>query len=487
MLNKDNTTYIAEGPKRDTEINSISEFKSVIGQQDKVCVVEFWNASPHLETSLEIALRSSELSSSTSYLHWGSQLKFNECYHRSAGLLSREHKGIQLCGDSFISLDIKLIHFPMNYFNIDPYLKSPRHLVRLHYQRWRVGALLYANLIDLAKSEQPSLKNYRDLLQSMLESFIDVYHNFSDLIRTSNFTKVVVFNGRYIAPSAISAASKDFDIPVLYHDRGGENHRYMLSSFPVHNINEMQNMLRSIWFSKHDSDDDAYKLGRQIIVDRIDGKSLDGPSFVGNFSEELDQNDDRIIFSFFSSSEDEINSVPDPLEFPRLPWTNQMSSLHDLIKLLKCYDNVHLYIRLHPNLCSKPWQLSNWSELESLDFVTVIKPESPVSSYSLIQASRAVFTFTSTIGVEAMAQGTTSVILGPTYYDYLDSALYPSSCDELNSILRTFITTSSLPNSDMVKDAYKYMYCLSRVGYKYKYYQPISFNKGKFMGVDLSL
>ena len=143
-----------------------------------VAVVEFWNATPHIETSLEICLRASETSLNTYFIHWGAKVEYNECYKKKDNRIPREMKLAELSGPSIQPLYEGLRRCSECHINIDNYLKSSSHLKRLVHKDFPLGALLYANLCDVTKNFQPCIRSHRKILQAMANTFIDVYNTY---------------------------------------------------------------------------------------------------------------------------------------------------------------------------------------------------------------------------------------------------------------------------------------------------------------------
>jgi hypothetical protein len=99
---------------------------------------------------------------------------------------------------------------------------------------------------------------------------------------------------------------------------------------------------------------------------------------------------------FFVSSQNELGSIEENIKAAPFDQT-------DVIKILyKEFPDIHYTIRVHPNLKNKDSEfLSSIESRKELRNVKVIPAESPLNSYSLLDAADLILTFGSTMGVEA--------------------------------------------------------------------------------------
>jgi hypothetical protein len=90
---------------------------------------------------------------------------------------------------------------------------------------------------------------------------------------------------------------------------------------------------------------------------------------------------------------------------------------------------------MHPNLQgSNDPEVEGCYSLEELG-MHVVRPESSVSTYAMMDAADVVVTFISTVGIEAAFAGKPAVMLGNTYYRNLGSVHTPESHAETIELL----------------------------------------------------
>jgi hypothetical protein len=129
---------------------------------------------------------------------------------------------------------------------------------------------------------------------------------------------------------------------------------------------------------------------------------------------------------------------------------------------------------MHPNLR----KVDNEDVREVLrltaPFLTVIPPDSPVSTYALLESADRVLTFGSSAGIEAVYWGTPSILAGHSLYRELGGTYNPASHDELVTLLK-----SDLPPKDKTP-ALMFGYYYATYGMPYRYYRATSVTHGTF-------
>jgi hypothetical protein len=150
-----------------------------------------------------------------------------------------------------------------------------------------------------------------------------------------------------------------------------------------------------------------------------------------------DYNENERNFVIFNSSEDEIVSLGGEWDEDNL-FESQVESIRFVLEHLP--ENTHLYLRIHPNL--KGLNAEYHTNLYKLKDkrLTIIPPESPISSYALMDIAEKVLVMGSTMGVESCYWGKPVISLHKSEYYYLDVAYNPQSKDELVKLLDENLT-----------------------------------------------
>jgi hypothetical protein len=137
-------------------------------------------------------------------------------------------------------------------------------------------------------------------------------------------------------------------------------------------------------------------------------------------------------------------------------FRDQNDAISQLLSQLQERDDIHLYVRAHPNLSGlENAQMRGLYALRANN-LTVITPESPIDTYALMDACARTLTFGSTTGVEATFWGRPSILYGRAYYEGLDVVYEPSSISELVTLL-TVPHLDPKPRLGALKFAYWYI------------------------------
>ena len=138
---------------------------------------------------------------------------------------------------------------------------------------------------------------------------------------------------------------------------------------------------------------------------------------------------DKRNFAIFNSSQDEIEALGDDFMTGRI-FDTQYEAIAFMLEHADA--DIHFYLRIHPNLKG----VSHKDHMELYDLrkyanITVIPPESIVSSYALMDACEKVITFGSTAGVEASYWGKPSILVGRAYYEMTGACYHVRDKEEL--------------------------------------------------------
>jgi ABC-type cobalt transport system substrate-binding protein len=138
----------------------------------------------------------------------------------------------------------------------------------------------------------------------------------------------------------------------------------------------------------------------------------------------------------FNSSEDEFTSLGRDWDKLSL-FESQLEGVAFICKAVSQDKNCHVYVRIHPNLKGNPYRyhMGLYELQKQHNNLTVIGPESPVSTYSLMDATNLGISFGSSAGIEASASKKPVILLAGCYYYHLNATYNPQSKAELESLL----------------------------------------------------
>jgi hypothetical protein len=233
--------------------------------------------------------------------------------------------------------------------------------------------------------------------------------------------------------------------------------------------------IRAYW-EKAAANPERDEIGSRFFTARARGQVLNWYSFVTSQREGLlpkNWDDAKTNLVIFNSSEDEFAAIGDEWRNPLYP--TQRDGLRRILDSLQGWkENFHVYLRIHPNLRKVDNEDTRAVLQLSAPFLTVIPPDSPISTYALIARADRVLSFGSTVGIEAVYWGTPSILAGNSLYRELGGTYNPGTHDEV----MTLLTTELQPMDKTAALMFGHYYVT--FGIPFKYYRPTSVTKGVF-------
>jgi hypothetical protein len=272
------------------------------------------------------------------------------------------------------------------------------------------------------------------------------------------------------------------NVPCFTHDRGQDLQHYGLFENSTQlDLTYVEQDMEKVW-NRESDERRRREIAEKFYLDRSKGVLQNWYTYTdaqraGQLPAGWDPTKRNI--AIYNSSEDEFEAVGDQWINPL--YASQQEGLERIIQSLsRSAHNVHLYLRIHPNL--KGIDNAQTRQLATLrsSFLTVIPPEDPVCTYTLMKQADKVVTFGSTTGIEAVFWGVPSVLAGPAFYRKLGGTYNPRSHEELVTLL-----LADLPPKD-TSAALIYGYYFNAYGVPFKHYEALGMREGTFKGQQLS-
>lgn len=473
-----------------------------------VLVAEAWDATPHLETGLEIALRLSAYYSKVSYCHYGSLLQICEYSRRFALTAVRRMIGYNYTPAAAgikIALDYAYLH-GLNFESISP----PGDLANINYtfnhsdlesifslQRasfegsTSIGVAVASSLVTILRNSQVRPVEHLSLVNKLANSFLRSYYIAKYLLDESKYDAIVLFNGRFAAVKGAAIAAQRLDIPIFYHERGSSKDLFSLRPYQPHNRVQVQRDICNTW--KCVDRNSGRKIAETFFYDKKAGRDKGWTTFKQNMVPgqstswlSVAKNISRTgkIITFFSSSEDELLSVSDAFERSPFEWNGQDEAFIEIAKSAKKFGHA-LILRNHPHLQKKSDDdRAKWDNLSFMDDkrdIVIVESGSPVDTYELISSSDLIIVHGSTVGIEAVYWGKPVITVSDSFYDLIGASIYkPQAVADLDDLIGRIQDLSVRPDS-----ALPYGYYMSTFGIEYQLYKPDTLFRGKILGRDL--
>ena len=282
--------------------------------------------------------------------------------------------------------------------------------------------LSYTRDLDIANMD--GFKKYFTPIVSEICDYVDYVY---DLILKIKPDEIVSFNGRLFDNRlfydiAIALGIKYTSLEVVFSngERGKPLKKVRFDGGLPHSIIINTKKINDLWANSPLSDEKKTEIAALFYNKRRKGKyDLDrvyiSDQKQGILPESFDSSQRNI--AIFNSSEDEYSAVGG--EWDDTIFASQYEAIEYVMQ--HSSPNIHYYLRIHPHL--KGVKYKAHMELYSLSKypnLTIIPPESEVSTYDLMDACEKVVTFGSTMGVESAFWGKPSVLLRRSMYENLD-------------------------------------------------------------------
>lgn len=353
-------------------------------------------------------------------------------------------------------------------------------LARYEVGGFDVGSAVVSSLVSELRDSNPSTTQYAGAIRGYVTSAVQLYRATLAYLDRHPTDRVYAFNGRFAHPRAVLRACQARNVDCWLHERGNDIKTYALYKNRLpHEIAYLEQLIRDAWDAAA-ARPDRLEIAERFFEERAAGQEQAWYSFTKHHDPTLrpdgwDAGKMRVVV--FSTSEDEYAAVGD--EWAMTLYPNQLEAIRQIVEALERRGGVHLFVRMHPNSRTlSASELAKWFSLRS-PILTVIPPDSTVSTYALLREADLVLTFGSTVGIEAVYFGKPSIIGAPCIYAGLGGTYNPASHEELVSLLRP-----GLPARDRAA-ALQYGYFFRTYGEPFRWFDAASFSAGKFKGVNL--
>jgi hypothetical protein len=452
----------------------------------KIAFIDFWNATPHLQTAFELAKLHLDRGDHVSYYFAGHDLIVTQDVNFFSGVKGYKYRlpelvGAQLLkGENFkfhrrCNLKIYETSCNLNFETID-------ELIKYKYKNFSIGSAVFNTLIDLTKQVDIEIGFHGSRIQALIIDAINCYEFAHHTLSSQNIDVLYVFNGRFINTAAVTAAAQNLNVEVYFHERGSSKDKYFLEKFNTLNLSEMQKATHSTWDESYSlNSSQAKEIASNFFINTRKGLERNWLSYTKSQKKNLlpKFSAKKKIVSYFSTCDDEYLAI-DGWDWDSSDWKDQYSGVLTLIDLCKTDKSIELFIRLHPNLVHKSKsQQAKWNNLAKIKEVTIINADSKIDTYGLVEASDLVITSSSTVGIESVYWGTPAVLLGPSYYSSLEAVYIAKTKDVLRCLLKS---NSLIANRDA---SLPYGFFWSTFGTPHLHYKAHDFFDGHFLGVDL--
>lgn len=385
------------------------------------------------------------------------------------------------------------VHYLRNYWpseELKPQTQFP-DIAALKKYRWDeyfdIGYGMGSYLISKFRDLHLDLGPHRQIIEGFMNMSLRLYVAVRNFLDENKMDRVYVWNGRQpsMRPVLRAAKSKGVDF-YTFNSAQTVKHVETFENALLHDLSHTGRKIINHWNNSAEPEDIKIKKGSLSYERRTqathDEEDEDNIYRKNRFTAGMQQGQlpdnwdaSKINIAIFNSSEDELASISDE-------WINPLyeGQFEGLTRLIQDTDNdpafeqYHFYLRMHPNLANVANEDVRRIKALTGKRFTLLPPESPVNTYSLIKASAAVVTYGSSAGIEAVYHGKPSILLGKSFYHVFENTTYqPASHEAFIELLK------QQPLAPKEKTgAYMYGYFWTTYGQPMKY---VSSEKGRWM------
>jgi len=444
----------------------------------------------HFETGLEIAEKHLLQGYEVTFLICKGELlscDLNPFHKNSICVQCKSHlfSGIQWLGkdnvriESFYKLtsEQKQIVKELNYVEI-PSLDS---LKQIFIDGSDIGMATFSSVVYILRNPEPDLDSQvnLDLVRKILVTSAIVHYSLKNRLTENKPDRLIIYNGRLAALRPALRLAQSLNIEVYVHEIAGNLNRYcMIKNTYPHDLTFMKQEIELHYQASKLPDSEKLEIATQWFEERFNHHSEVMFSCTENQRKGMlpkSFNSDKMNICIFNTSDDEMISIPEWQDSLHKIYKDQNDGIYQIVVSFQDITKVRFYLRVHPILKGIDNSQTQFIKkvLSSLPNLEVIEPDSPVSTYSLIDNCDIVITFGSTVGIEAVYRGKPSILMGRALYEDLGGVILPKSHEGLVSILHNYISTGSLPEPNNPQLAFiKYGFFQKTYGHLFEYVKP---------------
>lgn len=338
---------------------------------------------------------------------------------------------------------------------------SVPELSAFHFQDIPLGPLCLPGLrwilrIHHLKDDEPT----RYLLREYILSAWNVARKFSELLDQTQPRAVVVFNGQFYPEATARWVAQKRGIRVITHEVGLQPASAFFTdgeatAYPIHipddfELNDEQNAKLDAYLAKR-FQGDFTMAGIKFWSEM---KGLD-EAFLQKAAE-FKQIVPVFTNVIFDTSQPHANTVFEDM----FQWLNLT------LEVIRSHRETLFVIRAHPDELrvrkSSRETVEEWvdrHEVRKEPNVVFVSPKETLSSYELIQKSKFVMIYNSTIGLEASIMGAAVLCAGKARFTQYPTVFFPQSVDAYKTQLETFLKAERIEvPADFRRNARRFLY-----------------------------
>lgn len=303
-------------------------------------------------------------------------------------------------------------------------------------------------------------ENTRYLLREYILSAWNVAQKFSKFLDETNPRAVIVFNGQFFPEATARYVAQKRGIRVITHEVGLQPTSAFFTdgeatAYPIHipdefELNDEQNAKLDAYLAKR-FQGDFTMAGIKFWADM---KGLD-ESFLQKAAQ-FEQIVPVFTNVIFDTSQPHANTV----------FEDMFDWLDLVLEIIKEHRDTLFVIRAHPDELrvrkSSRETVEGWVDSRNVrnePNVVFVGPRETLSSYELIQKSKFVMVYNSTIGLEASIMGAAVLCAGKARFTQYPTVFFPQTVDEVRRKMKEFLEAEKIEvPAEFKRNARRFLY-----------------------------
>ena len=451
----------------------------------KFLLIETFPETPHIETSVEIALNLKKSGNEVFFYWCGYDLPWVDWelpLYKKLLLFSYKKKISRI--ENYLGKRDVLVVGKFNLTEdtnkyIDSVVNNFKDYSRIKYFKYKkkipLGLAVHSSLVS--KFNDENIYNHKKEISSSLKSSCIVYERSQTIIKNINPDRVITFNSRFSISKPIIEAAKNQKKIFFIHERGSNLNKYEIFNDDIFDYNYIFRRINQHW--KKNKDINIKKKISKKYFTLIEKKKFflnQGYNFeIKSNKKNISLDGKKKIITFLCSTDHEYQSTHNDIKkfFLNKKWSNQINVIKSIIKIIKNHKNTILYIKSHPNFSSNKIQEKELQKLQK-DNVIYLPVKKKIDVINLIKNSEVIITFGTTLELYALIINKPVISFFKSFYYNFKLVIHPKNESHLQKLLNSKIKINKV---DKLK-LFKISYYLMVFGIKYKFYKPISFSRG---------
>ena len=299
----------------------------------------------------------------------------------------RRNKGLSMLRGEFKLLEI-------NQEIIKKKIDNKYKIKNLNYKNFDVGMGVFSSYTNLTRDTY--LKGYlaQHSIDRLYSTSITFYEFIKKFFLKNKFKQIIIFNSRMSEKRGIFRAANFSKLKINNYEKLANENFYNFEKyfsqdrfFLKKKINKFIKNNKQNFSTEKKFYHDKFHSISDLIHEKVYTNKQKKNFLPSRFNSKIKN------ITYFTVSDDEHQSFGKDFNPPFL--TNQKQIIEKICKMIEKKNNHHLWIRMHPRLSGVPWAESEFYNSLQIKYknVSVILPDSKVSSYALMYNSQKVICY----------------------------------------------------------------------------------------------